>query len=134
MSMDTQHTAGGHPDPQARGASPRRLGAAFLNLLKDHVDLLGIELQEQKVQGIRLLILAGLGLVFALLLLMGLSALLVLAFWESHRVLVCVGLCIFYFCAAGFCMMRLATELDKDYSPFQASMDELARDREALLP
>ena len=131
--MTYQSTAGPHTE-QTRGPSPRRLGAAFLNLLKDHVDLLGIELQEQKVQGMRLLILAGLGLVFALLLLLGLSALLVLAFWETHRILVCAGLCVFYLCAAAFCMMRLAAELDKDRSPFQASMEELARDREALLP
>lgn len=121
-------------EPGGGGPSPRRLGAAFVALLRDHVELVGIELQEQKVQGIRLLVLAGLGLVFALLLLMGLSALLILAFWDSHRLLVCAGLCVFYLGAAIYCALRLSAELDSDISPFRASMEELAQDYESLSP
>ena len=120
--------------PDGDSPSPRRLGAALIALLRDHVELVGIELQEQKVQGIRLLVLAGLGLIFALLLLMGLSALLILTFWDSHRLLVCGGLCVFYLGAAIYCMLRLASELDSDISPFRASMEELTQDYESLSP
>lgn len=115
------------------GPSPRRLGVVLLRLLRSHVELLGIELQEQKAQIIRLAILAGLTLVFALLLLLGLSALLVLAFWDSHRLLVCAALCVFYLGAGAFCLLRLSAELDHDAPPFQASVDELARDQERLM-
>lgn len=50
-------------------SSPRRLGAAFLGLLHSHVELFGIELQEQKARTVSVLLFAGLALVFALLLL-----------------------------------------------------------------
>ena len=57
------------------GTTSRRLGAAVLGLLHSHVELFGIELQEQKARTVSLLLFAGLALVFALLLLVGLSTL-----------------------------------------------------------
>ena len=47
--------------------SLQRLGAAALGLLHGHVELFGIELQEQKARTVSLLLFAGLALVFALL-------------------------------------------------------------------
>jgi len=49
------------------GSTSRRLGAAVLGLLHSHVELFGIELQEQKARTVSLLLFAGLALVFALL-------------------------------------------------------------------
>ncbi len=56
-------------DANGASASGKRLGAAALGLLHSHIELLGIELQEQKGRTLRLLLFAGLALVFALLLL-----------------------------------------------------------------
>ncbi|MGH8376325.1 MAG: phage holin family protein, partial [Pseudomonas sp.] len=72
----------GESDPSVAGASSssRRLGAAFLGLLHSHVELFGIELQEQKARTVSLLLFAGLALVFALLLLVGLSTLVLIVF------------------------------------------------------
>ena len=106
-------------------SSPRRLGAAFLGLLHSHVELLGIELQEQKARTVSLLLFAGLALVFGLLLLIGLSALVMILLWDSYRISGILGLCVFYTLAAVFCGVRLkaAVTAAEDYvqsNPWQS--------------
>ncbi|SPY55559.1 membrane protein [Pseudomonas aeruginosa] len=83
-------------DPADGRPSLRRFGAAFLGLLHGHVELFGIELQEQKANTLRLLLFAGLALVFALLLLVGLSLLVLIVFWDTNRLAAALGLCLFY--------------------------------------
>lgn len=119
---------------KANSPSMRRLGAAFLGLLHGHVELFGIELQEQKSRTLQILLLAGLALVFALLLLIGLSVLVLLLFWDSHRLSAAIGLCLFYVAGSAFCAWRLYLLTSDEGSPFSATLDELARDRERLLP
>ncbi|EPJ87639.1 membrane protein [Pseudomonas syringae] len=119
---------------QDQTSSPRRLGAAFLGLLHSHVELFGIELQEQKARTLSLLLFAGLALVFALLLLTGLSALLLIVLWDSYRLAGIIGLCVFYTLAALFCAMRLKAAIFDESSPFNATLEELANDRERLMP
>ncbi|SDY96545.1 phage holin family protein [Pseudomonas sp. NFIX28] len=118
----------------SQGASPRRLGAAFLGLLHSHVELFGIELQEQKARTVSLLLFAGLTLVFALLLLVGLSTMVLILFWDTYRLAAIIGLCIFYALAALFCALRLKAAVFDESSPFHATLEELSNDRERLLP
>ena len=115
-------------------SSPRRLGAAFLGLLHSHVELLGIEFQEQKARTVSLLLFAGLALVFGLLLLIGLSALVLVLVWDSYRLAGIIGLCVFYTLAAIYCGLRLKAAVFDESSPFNATLEELAKDRERLLP
>ncbi|MFJ4143220.1 phage holin family protein [Pseudomonas sp. NPDC089734] len=130
MSLGTESES-----PKAnQSSSPRRLGAAFLGLLHSHVELFGIELQEQKARTLSLLLFAGLALVFALLLLTGLSALLLIILWDSYRLAGIIGLCCFYFLAALFCGLRLKEAIFDESSPFSATLEELANDRERLMP
>lgn len=119
---------------QTTGASARRLGAAILGLLHGHVELFGIELQEQKARTLSLLLFAGLALVFALLLLTALSALLLVLLWDSYRLAGIIGLCVFYGLAAVFCAVRLKAAVHDESSPFAGTLEELAKDRERLLP
>ncbi|WP_347901265.1 phage holin family protein [Pseudomonas purpurea] len=114
--------------------SARRLGAAFLGLLHSHVELFGIELQEQKARTVSLLLFAGLALVFALLLLVGLSALVLILLWDTYRLTGIIGLCVFYALAALFCALRLKAAIFDESSPFHGTLEELANDRERLLP
>ncbi|NUT75569.1 hypothetical protein HNO86_10980 [Pseudomonas sp. C1C7] len=115
-------------------SSSRRLGAAVLGLLHSHVELFGIELQEQKARTVSLLLFAGLALVFALLLLVGLSTLVVILFWETYRMEAIIGLCVFYTLAAIFCGIRLRAAIFDESSPFHGTLEELSNDRERLLP
>jgi uncharacterized membrane protein YqjE len=120
--------------PADQHSSPRRVGAAFLGLLHSHVELFGIELQEQKSRTVSLLLFAGLALVFALLLLVGLSALVLILLWDTYRLAGIIGLCVFYTLAAGFCGLRLKAAIFDESSPFHATLEELANDRERLMP
>ncbi|WP_422416629.1 phage holin family protein [Pseudomonas sp. GZD-222] len=115
-------------------ASSKRLGAAVLGLLHGHVELFGIELQEQKARTLSLLLFAGLALVFALLLLIALSALVLVLLWDSYRLAGVIGLCVFYGLAALFCALRLKAAVYDESSPFSSTLEELAKDRERLLP
>ncbi|SEI15332.1 phage holin family protein [Pseudomonas asplenii] len=116
------------------GSSTRRLGAAFLGLLHSHVELFGIELQEQKARTVSLLLFAGLALVFGMLLLVGLSALVLILVWDTYRLAGIIGLCVFYSLAALFCGLRLKAAIFDESSPFHATLEELANDRKRLLP
>ncbi|TDF85663.1 phage holin family protein [Pseudomonas sp. H9] len=115
-------------------ASSKRLGAAVLGLLHGHVELFGIELQEQKARTLSLLLFAGLALVFTLLLLVALSALVLVLLWDTYRLAGVIGLCVFYGLAAVFCGLRLKAAVYDESSPFSATLEELAKDRERLLP
>ncbi|HDQ4069469.1 TPA: phage holin family protein [Pseudomonas aeruginosa] len=121
-------------DPADGRPSLRRFGAAFLGLLHGHVELFGIELQEQKANTLRLLLFAGLALVFALLLLVGLSLLVLIVFWDTNRLAAALGLCLFYVIGSLFCGSRLYQSINDESSPFSATLEELANDRERLLP
>ncbi|SFO92197.1 phage holin family protein [Pseudomonas borbori] len=118
----------------SRGGAPRRFAAALLGLLHGHVALFGEELKEQQGHTLRLLVLASLSLVFGLLLVIGLSAALLINFWDSHRLTVIVLLCAAYGLGLLICLLRLLTLLRNAPPPFSASLEELARDREQLLP
>ncbi|HEK1241683.1 phage holin family protein [Pseudomonas aeruginosa] len=120
-------------DPADGRPSLRRFGAAFLGLLHGHVELFGIELQEQKANTLRLLLFAGLALVFALLLLVGLSLLVLIVFWDTNRLAAALGLCLFYVIGSLFCGWRLYQSINDESSPFSATLEELANDRERLL-
>ncbi|HCF4201727.1 TPA: phage holin family protein [Pseudomonas aeruginosa] len=121
-------------DPADGRPSLRRFGAAFLGLLHGHVELFGIELQEQKANTLSLLLFAGLALVFALLLLVGLSLLVLIVFWDTNRLAAALGLCLFYVIGSLFCGWRLYQSINDESSPFSATLEELANDRERLLP
>lgn len=130
MSEGTQDASSANAD-----SSPLRgIGAAALGMLHAHLELLGIELQEQKAASLRQLLYAGLALLFGLLLLFAISVLVLLLCWDSHRLEAIIALCLFHGLGCLLALWRLRTALRRQASPFSASLEELARDREQLLP
>lgn len=122
------------PTPPSRASSPRRFAGALLGLLQGHIALFAEELKEQQSHTLHLLVLTSLSLLFGLLLLIGLSAALLIAFWDSHRLLVISALCVFYALAMLSSLITLLLRVRNAPAPFSASLEELARDREQLLP
>ena len=114
--------------------SIKRFGAATLGLLSDHVELLGVELQEQKIHGLRVFMWAGSVLFVSLLLAVALSALVLLLLWDTCRLQAMIGLCIFYAFALIVCLWRLRVTLKATSIPFSATRTELSRSRERLMP
>lgn len=121
-------------DHEAPKPNLKKLGGAFVGLLQGHLELLGLELREEKERTLRLLLLAGISLILVLLILMGLSAALIILFWDTYRIGAILMLCILYGVALYLCA-RQALQLAKECThPFQSTLEELARNREKLLP
>lgn len=114
--------------------SPRRFAGALLGLLHGHIALFGEELREQQRHALGLFALLGLSLGLGLLLVIGLSAALLISFWDSHRLAVVLALCAAYALGLLACLLGLWWRLRNAPAPFGASLEELARDREQLLP
>jgi uncharacterized membrane protein YqjE len=130
MSEGAQDSASSH----AASSALRGAGAAAVGMLHAHLELLGIELQEQKAASLRQLLYAGMALLFGLLLLFTLSVLVLLLFWDNHRLEAIIALCLFHGVGCLLALWRLRAALRRQASPFSASLEELARDREQLLP
>lgn len=128
--MDDSQTAA----PPSRGPSPRRLAGALLGLVHGHVALFSEELREQQARTVILLILTGLCVLFGLMLIIGVSAALLILFWDTHRILVISLLCLLYASGLLGCGWNLVRRMRNAPAPFSASLEELARDREQLLP
>lgn len=121
-------------DPASGASSPRRLATAVLDLLRGHLELIGEEMQEQKRLAIGLLLLTLIAAVFGLMLLFGLSALVLISFWDTHRIAAAIAVCLFHALGGALCLYLLQARVRNAATPFRASLDELARDRERLLP
>jgi len=121
------------PGSEAPRPSLKKLGGAFVGLLQGHLELVGIEVQEEKARTFRLF-LAGVSLILGLLVLVGLSAAIVIAFWETHRMAAILTLCAIYAVIMIICISRAISLAKKCAAPFQATLEELERNRERLLP
>lgn len=120
--------------PRSRGlfSSLRGLAATGVATLQNRLELLSVELQEEKarvlgllVYGAAALILLATGVVFA-------AVFITVLLWDSHRLLA-LGVFSALFLAAGAVALAAARRLAASASrPFEASLTELARDRAAL--
>ncbi|WP_312299260.1 phage holin family protein [Stutzerimonas nitrititolerans] len=122
------------PGEEAPKPSLKKLGGAFVGLLQGHLELLGIEVQEEKVRTFRLFLLAGVSLILGLLILVGLSAAIVIAFWEDHPITAILVLCAIYAVILIACIVRALKLAKECATPFKATLEELERNRERLLP
>lgn len=115
-------------------ASLRQLGATTIELARLRLDLLGTEVERQKLAILSALLWAALGGVCVALGLVLTSVFIVLLFWDSYRLLAIVGLALIYFVVGGL-MVRFATgRIQTPDGAFAASREELARDAAALAP
>lgn len=115
-------------------SSLRSLFDTALRMGQVRLALLGTELEEQKLRLAQGLVLSGLG---ALLLTVAsglLSALVLVLFWDTHR-LAALAVLTAAFAAAGVLLLRAGSRAVRSAgSMFQASLQELARDRAGLAP
>lgn len=129
MQDDLEKPAGEPPKP-----SLKKLGGAVVGLLQGHLELLGIEIQEEKSRSFRLFVFSGLSLIFGLLVLLALSVLVLIVCWEHYRLPAAIGLCLVYGAALLLCVRKAMQLAREGESPFRATLAELARDKERLLP
>ena len=112
----------------------RRLCSTGLALCQNRLELLGVDLQEQKARFVKLFCLAAVAVLFANTAVLVLTATIVVLAGEQARVIVLVALSLIYLGAAVAAFLVLRRELKSAPPPFSGTISEFKKDREWLDP
>lgn len=113
-------------------ASTKGLFATGITLLRNRLELLGVELAEERVRLLSLLAYGAAAFVCIAAGLVFLAIFLTVLLWDSHRLLA-LGVFSALFLGAGIASLTLAMNLSRSGSKlFSASLAELRRDSESL--
>lgn len=116
-------------------ASLRGVADGVFGSVRDRVELLSIELHEEKQQIIQTFVWLTVFLFTAMLAIVFASLAVVVACWNTPaRLPVVAGLAIVYAIAAVVCGVKARGKLTRAARPFAATLEELEGDRECLLP
>lgn len=113
-------------------ASLRRLVSSALELAQLRLELLGTELEQQKLHIASALFWGGLAVVLFLLSLVLLVALVLMLFWDGYRLQAASGLLLAFVVAGALAWRRARARLQTLPGAFALSVEELRRDRDAL--
>ena len=127
-----QPASSSREEPGLRRAAGALL-ARVLRLAQTRIELAGADIQEQREQFKQIgVALAGAGLCFALALIVATFGV-IAAFWDTNRYTAIVLVC-FAYLAVGVGFLGRYQRLRRDARPpFQATLQELERDRRALM-
>ncbi len=120
------------PGPSSLLGSLREFVGALLGSVHDRIELVSVELQEEKHRLIQLLIWLGAILFLSLLVVFFVSLVLVVIFWETARVAVVVSLAAAYLAAWIGVVLAFRRFLQGQPKPFSATLRELREDRACL--
>ena len=113
-------------------ASLRALGATLLELVGSRIELAVVELREEGERRKGMLALAVVGALFLALGLLLVAGFVVLLFWDTHRLAALGVVTLVYLGIAAYCFLKLRQEQLAAPPPFEATLRELAADREML--
>ncbi|MFX1673136.1 phage holin family protein [Paraburkholderia sp. A2WS-5] len=125
MTTDTQSQRHEH------GAARRLLSSAFA-MLHTRLELIGIELAEEKERLLGMLLLGLAAMLLGTMALIALTALVAIAFWDTWRWQALAGITAFYALGALFCGLKARNVLRNAPPVFQATLEEFEKDREIL--
>jgi uncharacterized membrane protein YqjE len=110
------------------------MAGTLLCIVQTRLELLGNELEEERLHVEQTLLYKGISLLLFELSIMLLTAFIVVLFWDSQRLLVLGGLAGLYF-IAGILVWNTSSNLIRKKSRlFSASLAELSSDRDQLMP
>ena len=112
--------------------SGRRMIAILVGMVRTRLNLLAVELMEEKSRVWSMLILTGLALILASMVLLTFSLLVVVAFWEENRLLAIGALLAFYIVATAVVLLVLRQKAKAGSPLFASTLRELSKDAEAL--
>jgi uncharacterized membrane protein YqjE len=112
--------------------SGRRMLAILVSMVRTRLNLLAVEVMEEKSRIWLLLLLTALALLFALMVLLTLSLFVIVAFWEDNRLLAIGCLFVFYVAATLATLFVLRRKSKMGSKLFSGTLDELAKDSAAL--
>jgi uncharacterized membrane protein YqjE len=112
-------------------AALRNLARRLLTIGENRLELLTVEVQEERERLLRAILLALGAAAFGLLAGMALTALVVVLLWETSHWAALLTLTVLYG-AAGVCLYRRLATLRRDWQTLPASLDQLRKDRACL--
>jgi uncharacterized membrane protein YqjE len=112
--------------------SLRALGMDFLALACARVELISVELQEERARARQKLLLGAVAALFLAIGLLLAALLVVMLFWDSHRALAASGVALLYLGIGGWALLRLREITRDSPPPFSATMNEFANDLRLL--
>jgi uncharacterized membrane protein YqjE len=112
----------------------RRLGASMLALLRIRLELLAIELQEEKDRVVRMLVWAVVTAFLGCFALVFVAAFVTVALWDSHRLLALGVFSLLFVALAAWGALELRRIAGASPTLFRASLGELRSDSRALDP
>jgi uncharacterized membrane protein YqjE len=110
----------------------RRMADNVLGLAQDRVELLSLELHEEKYRLLELVGRTFLAVSLGLMALILVSFTIVVLFWDSARVTVLVLMSVLYIGATAWAYWKLRTRVRVGRRPLADSLNELKKDRECL--
>ena len=113
-------------------ASLRGLAATAAAIAQTRLELLGNELQEYGIHGLRMLALIAVALFCGATGVLLVTAWIVIALWDEHRLLTLGVLALLYFAGCAAALFALKARAAGRPKLFAASLAELRRDRDLL--
>jgi uncharacterized membrane protein YqjE len=104
--------------------------ASVVALLHARLELIGIELAEERERIIAVIFLGLVAAMFAMMALISLTALIAAAFWDSYRWQVLAAITAVYALGAVICAIRARAGLHAAPIVFEATLREFEKDRD----
>lgn len=126
---------GAQPAPQHHAdllGSLRTLAITSISVIATRLEILTVELAEERLRLARILVLGALMAFFAGLTVIFLSLLVVVLNWEGHRIAALLGVIAFHAVLGLVAGLSLYRQLGRKSRLFSASLEELHKDRSAL--
>jgi len=114
--------------------SAKALLATLVAIVHNRLELLSTELQEEVGRVALLLLWGAVALFFVFLAVTSLALVILIAFWDDHRLLVATLLAISFLVLALVAALAARYQIAAKPRPFDSSLNELAKDREELTP
>jgi uncharacterized membrane protein YqjE len=114
--------------------SLREFVDGIIGSVHDRLDLLAVELHEEKYRLIQIFIWISSIVFLAMLTTVFVSLVLVVVFWETARIAVVCSLAGVYLAALAAVIVGFRNYLKRQPKPFAATLSELKKDRECIQP
>ena len=120
------------PAPKGALDSLRTLGATFFEAAGTRIELALVELREQGEYRKEIVVLAVAGGAFLVMGLLLAAFFVVVLFWDTYRLTAIAAMTLLYLGIAAAAFLRLRAKARAMPAPFEATLGELAADREML--
>jgi uncharacterized membrane protein YqjE len=110
----------------------RDLGTGLCGAVEERVELLSLELQEEKLRLVQIFVWTSAAVFTGMMAITFASLTLVYLFWDSARIAVLGGLTAFYAAALGGIIYVFRRRIVRQPPPFAATLQELREDRACI--